>query len=200
MKGVHLSSPLSEEDARKLKLGEILYISGLIYTGRDEVHMRALRYDKEGRKLPVDLRNSVLYHCGPVMRKLEDRWEVVAAGPTTSSRMNTLEPEFIEKFGIRAIVGKGGMSGATVKAMKKFGCVYLAFPGGAAVLAAGGLREVLGVHWLDLGMPEAIWIMKAERFGPLTVAIDSHGNSLYESVERAVQEKIPQTRKALGLD
>ena len=194
-----LKTPLSEADVRALKVGETVYLDGIVYTGRDEVHIHALEHLEKGKEIPVDFKGSALFHCGPIMRKVGDKWEVVAAGPTTSSRMNSLEPQFIEKFGPGAIIGKGGMSQPTVDAMKKFGCIYLAITGGAAVLAAKGIKEVKGVEWYELGMPEAIWIMDADNFGPLTVAIDAHGNSLFADVGAKVKENEAKVRQKLGL-
>jgi fumarate hydratase subunit beta len=135
------------------------------------------------------------------MKKISaEAWEVVAAGPTTSSRMNTLEPDFIKRFGVRVIIGKGGMSKPTVEAMQEFGCVYLSFTGGAAILAARGIKKVKGVHWYELGMPEALWVLEGEGFGPLIVSIDAHGNSIYETVDKSVKQNIPEIRKKLKLD
>lgn len=200
MADVNLKTPLSEEDVRDLKLGDNVYLSGTVYTGRDEVHIRALEYLEEGKEVPVDFKDMALFHCGPIMKKENEHWRVIAAGPTTSTRMNSLEPQFIENFGVRAIIGKGGMSGPTVEAMQKFGCVYLAITGGAAILAANGMKNVKGVEWFDMGMPEAIWIVETENFGPLTVAIDTRGNSLFADVEKKVQEKLPGVKSRLGLE
>ena len=194
-----LKTPLSEDDARGLKVGETVYLDGVVYTGRDEVHIHALEYLEKGKKVPVDFKGAALFHCGPIMRKVGEQWEVVAAGPTTSSRMNSLEPQFIEKFRPGAIIGKGGMSQPTIAAMEKYGCVYLAITGGAAVLAAKGIKKVHGVEWYELGMPEAIWIMEADNFGPLTVAIDAHGNSLFVDVGAKVKENEAKVRQKLGL-
>ena len=194
-----LKTPLSEADVRALKVGETVYLDGIVYTGRDEVHIHALEHLEKGQEIPVDFKGSALFHCGPIMRKVGEKWEVVAAGPTTSSRMNSLEPQFIEKFRPGAIIGKGGMSQPTVDAMKKYGCIYLAITGGAAVLAAKGIKEVKGVQWYELGMPEAIWIMEADNFGPLTVAIDSHGSSLFADVGAKVKENEAKVRQKLGL-
>ena len=194
-----LKTPLSENDVRSLKLGETMFLDGVIFTGRDEVHIHALEYLEKGKKIPVDFNGSALFQCGPIMKKVNDKWVAVACGPTTSSRMNSLEPQFIEKFRPGAIIGKGGMSQPTVDAMKKFGCVYLAFTGGAAVLAAKGVKSVSGVEWFELGMPEAIWIMNAENFGPLTVAIDAHGNSLYADLSVKIKENEKKAREMLGL-
>lgn len=194
-----LKTPISESDSRALKAGETIYLDGVVYTGRDEVHIHALEHLEKGQKIPVDFKGAALFHCGPIMKKVGDKWEVVAAGPTTSSRMNSLEPQFIEKFRPGAIIGKGGMSQPTIDAMKKFGCVYLAITGGAAVLAAKGITSVSGVEWFELGMPEAIWIMNADNFGPLTVAIDAHGNSLFADVNIKVKENEQKVRAKLGL-
>ena len=196
----HLTTPLKEEDVRKLRTGDIVYLSGMVYTGRDEVHIHAIELAKEGKKPPVDFKDMVLFHCGPVMRKDDDgEWHVVAAGPTTSSRMNSLEPEFIERFGVRAIIGKGGMSEPTVEAMKKHGAVYLAMTGGAAALAAAAFKKVHGVEWSEFGMPEAIWILEAEELGPLVVGIDSHGNSIYRDVEEQVSRNRKKAEEVLGI-
>jgi fumarate hydratase subunit beta len=195
---VKLRTPLSEQDVRALKLEDAVALSGIVYTGRDEMHLRALEFAREGKAMPVNLEGAALYHTGPIMRKTEGEWRIVAGGPTTSARMNTLEPEFIERFKVRAIIGKGGMSRPTVEAMQKFGCVYLAMTGGAAVLAAQGIKRVVGVEWLDLGMPEAMWILEAEDLGPMTVAIDAHGNSIYQRVEETVAKNLPSVRRQLG--
>ena len=192
-------TPLSEDDVRKLNIGDIVYLDGIIYTGRDEVHIHSLELAKEGKKPPVDFKNMVLFHCGPIMKKYGDEWKVIAAGPTTSSRMNSLEPEFIERFGIRAIIGKGGMSEPTVEAMKKHGAVYLAMTGGAAALAASAFKKVRGVEWYEFGMPEAVWILEAEGLGPLVVGIDSHGNSIYRQVDETVKKNRAKAEKMLGI-
>jgi fumarate hydratase subunit beta len=194
-----LTIPLSEDEIRGLKLGEIVYLTGEFYTARDEAHMTALEYAEEGKDLPVDFKDKAVFHCGPIMRKTDGVWELVAAGPTTSTRMNTLEPEFIEKFGPRAIIGKGGMGKDTSKAMEKFGCVYLAITGGAAVLAAKGIEKVKGVEWFELGMPEALWILEGKNFGPLIVAMDTHGNNLFGNVEKEVEKNVVKVKKTLGL-
>ncbi len=178
-----LNTPLSESDVRSLRLGETVFVSGPVITGRDEMHIRALEYDKNGEPVPDDIRGATLFHCGPIMRQMDDgSWRVIAAGPTTSARMNKLEPEMIERFGIRAIIGKGGMSPEVADAMRRCGCVYLAATGGAAISLAEGLNSCRGVEWLDLGMAEAMWRFDTQKFGPLVVAMDAEGNSLYQRV------------------
>ncbi len=179
-----LASPFNDAVVRSLKLGDTVFISGPVVTSRDEAHIRALELAKEGKDTPRQLDGCVLYHCGPIMKKTGNGWKVVAAGPTTSARMNSLEPEMIRTFGIRAVIGKGGMDSATAEAMKECGCVYLAATGGAAVSLAEGLGRCTGVEWLDLGMAEALWSFDTERLGPLIVAIDAEGNSLYDEVRR----------------
>jgi fumarate hydratase subunit beta len=196
---MNLRTPLSEKDVRALKVGDTVTIDGTIITGRDEVHIRALEHAREGRKLPLDLNGAIIFHAGPIMKKDGGKWKAIAAGPTTSSRMNSMEPEFIERFNVRAIIGKGGMSQPTVDAMTKFGCVYLAFTGGAAVQGAEGITDVRGVEWLDLGMPEAMWILEVKSFGPLTVAIDTNGDSLYKRVDDEVKANLVNVRKSLGI-
>jgi fumarate hydratase subunit beta len=194
-----LEIPAGEDEIRQLTIGDVVHITGEIITGRDEAHMRALEYKEQKKELPVNFSGSALFHCGPIMQKKGEVWHLVAAGPTTSSRMNTLEPEFIESFGVRAIIGKGGMSQPTLKALEKHGCVYLAATGGAALLAARGIKSVRDVHWYDLGMPEALWVLEAEGFGPLIVAMDSHGNSLYSHIETTMKRNLVDARKMLGL-
>jgi fumarate hydratase subunit beta len=195
-----LRLPVSETDVRSLRAGDIVYLTGTMYTARDEAHMRVLEWIKEGKALPVKFSEGALYHCGPIMKKDGEGWKIVAAGPTTSSRMNGLEAEFIERTGARLIIGKGGMNRAVGEAMRKFGAVYLAFTGGAAVLAAQSVRRVSGVHWLDLGMPEAVWVLEAEDFGPLTVGMDAGGQSLFEEVARRIEKNAAEARKRLGIE
>jgi fumarate hydratase subunit beta len=182
-----LRTPTSAREVQQLRLGDTIALSGVAHTLRDEAHMRALEMHERGERLPFSLDGGAVYHCGPIMEQRNGIWCTVAAGPTTSSRMNDLEPRFIETFGPRVIIGKGGMSKKTLDAMEQNGCVYLAFTGGAAVLAAQGIRSVRNVHWLDLGMPEAVWELELEGLGPLIVAMDAHGNSLYQKVNEKVQ-------------
>ncbi|MBP7087236.1 MAG: fumarate hydratase C-terminal domain-containing protein [Methanomassiliicoccales archaeon] len=179
---------MSEGDARSLRAGDIVSLSGELLTARDEAHLRILELLRSGLETPFRLEGMAIYHCGPIMRK-DGEWKVVAAGPTTSARLDRLAPEVIRKCRPRLLIGKGGMSAETQEAMKEVGCAYLAFPGGAAVLAAEAFPEVLGVHWEDLGMPEAVWRLRADNFGPLVVAMDSHGRSLFKEVEDKVKER-----------
>jgi len=183
-----IRAPLDEKEARSLRAGDIVSLSGELLTARDEAHMRILVMLRDGRGIPFRLEGAAIYHCGPIMRS-DEGWKVVAAGPTTSARMDRLAPEVVRQCHPRLMIGKGGMSSETLEAMKEVGCAYLAFPGGAAVLAAQALPEVLEVHWEDLGMPEAVWRMRVEGMGPLVVAMDSHGRSLFKEVEDAVRKR-----------
>jgi fumarate hydratase subunit beta len=193
-----LKTPLSEEDVRKLRAGDIVYLTGVIYTARDAAHRRIMEYLKAGKPLPFDLRNGAIYHCGPVVAKKDDQWIVVAGGPTTSTRMELYEYDVIEKLGVRMVIGKGGMGKKTAEACVKYGAVYVTYTGGAAVLAAQSIKRVIDVHWLDLGIPEAVWVLEVESFGPLVVAIDSTGRNLIEEVvEKSVKKKEELLRKPL---
>lgn len=194
-----LKTPISEEEIRKLRVNDVIYISGVIITARDQAHKRALNYFKEGKPLPLNLEGLAVFHCGPIMKKEDDKWRVVAAGPTTSTRMDIFEDEFIKNFKVRVVIGKGGMGRKTTEAMKVYGAVYGAFTGGAAVLAAKAVKNVRSVEWADLGMPEAMWVLEVEEFGPLTVAIDSHGNNLFEDVKKKVEENKQKIYEKLGV-
>jgi fumarate hydratase subunit beta len=183
-------TPISEEEVRKLKVNDVLYVTGTIVTARDQAHKRALEYYKSGKELPVKLEGLAVFHCGPIVKKEGDKWIAVAAGPTTSTRMDQFEDEFIKAFKVRVVIGKGGMGKRTADAMQKYGAVYGAFTGGAGVLAAKAIKNVKTVEWLeDLGMPEAFWVFEVEDFGPLSIAIDSYGNNLYDDVKKKAEEQ-----------
>ena len=193
-----LRTPISEAEIHQLSVNDTLYVSGTIVTARDQAHKRALEYAERGAALPVNLEGLAIYHCGPVMQKENDRWITVAAGPTTSTRMEVYEADFIKRFKPRVVIGKGGMGEKTTQAMAKYGAVYGAFTGGAAVLAANAVKRVKDVAWLDLGMPEAMWILEVEDFGPLVVAIDSFGKNLYRDVAGRVEQNKKRIYRKLG--
>ena len=194
-----LKTPISEEEIRRLKVNDTIYISGTLVTARDQAHRRALEYVKQGKVLPVKLEGLAVYHCGPIMRSKGKRWTAVAAGPTTSTRMEVYEADFIRNFKPRVIIGKGGMGNKTAEAMAKYGAVYGAFTGGAAVLAVKAVRNVAAVVWLDLGMPEAMWVLEVEDFGPLIVAIDSSGRNLFRDVAVKVEANRSRIYRKLGM-
>ena len=176
-----LTFPFTEEKIRALKVGDEVTISGVIHTGRDAVH----KYLHEGGKLPPDvsLRDGILYHCGPVVLKQADgSWKATAAGPTTSIREEPYQAQIIKEFGIRGVIGKGGMGDKTAAACKEFGCVYLHAIGGAAQVLAECIKKVRNVFFYEkFGAPEAIWEFEVEDF-PAVVTIDAHGNSLHKEV------------------
>jgi fumarate hydratase subunit beta len=182
-----LRTPVSEAEIRKLHVNDVVYISGTVVTARDQAHKRALEYFKGGKTLPVDLEGLAVFHCGPVMKKEGAKYVAVAAGPTTSTRMEALEDKFLQCSKARVIIGKGGMGKRTTDEMGKFGAVYCAFTGGAAVLAAQKIKCVERVEWLDLGLPEALWVLEVEEFGPLVVGIDSYGRNLFLEVAEKVE-------------
>jgi fumarate hydratase class I len=174
---VILKTPVTEEQIRALKVGDVVVISGEMYTGRDAVHAHLMK-----NAPPVDMQGSVLYHCGPVMLKQGETWTVKAAGPTTSAREEPYQADVIKNYGVRVVIGKGGMGKKTLAALKEHGAVYLNGIGGAAQYYARAVQEVLGVHLLDFGIPEAMWHLRVQDFVAI-VTMDSHGNSLHASVE-----------------
>jgi len=176
----HLTTPLGRDDIMELQAGDIVYISGTIYTARDEAHLRILELTDEGKPLPFDLEGAALYHCGPLMQKDKGGWRTVAAGPTTSARMTDMTPQVLDNYNVRAIIGKGGMK--NIAPVLEDRCVYLAYTGGCAALAVDMIKDVKDVHWLDLGMPEAVWVLEVESFGPLVVGVDAKGRDLYEEI------------------
>jgi tartrate/fumarate subfamily iron-sulfur-dependent hydro-lyase beta chain len=180
--------PIDEHAARELRVGDILFLTGTIFTARDEAHHLMLSAERRGEAIPFDPQALALFHCGPVVRKAGDGWEVVAAGPTTSARMELFEDEFLKTFGTRILIGKGGMGDRTQDALEATGAVYTHYTGGAGALAAKRISAVRDVYWLDeLGMPEAAWLFDVERFGPLLVTMDSSGGNLYRDLEPQIQ-------------
>ncbi|HEY1910064.1 MAG TPA: fumarate hydratase [Vicinamibacterales bacterium] len=175
---VALRAPLSDADVRALKVGDVVMISGRMFTGRDAVHSYLMKHEP-----PVDLHGSVLYHCGPVVAKEGDGWRVTAAGPTTSIREEPYQGEIIKRYGVRVVIGKGGMGAKTLAALKEQGAVYLNAIGGAAQFYARSIKKVDGVSLIDFGTPEAMWHLEVEDF-PAIVTMDAHGNSLHKDIEQ----------------
>ena len=175
---VALRTPLTEAQVRSLKVGDVVLISGRAFTGRDAVHHHLMKHEP-----PVDLHGAVLYHCGPVVKKEGDTWTVTAAGPTTSIREEPYQADVIKRYGVRAVVGKGGMGAKTLTALQEAGAVYLNAIGGAAQFYARTIKAVEGVSLLEFGTPEAMWHLTIEDF-PAIVTMDSHGNSLHKDVEQ----------------
>jgi len=189
----NLSSPTSEEAVRKLKVGDQILISGVVFTGRDAVH----KYLHEGGTLPdgVNLDGGILYHCGPVVLK-DDRgeWQVTAAGPTTSIREEPYQGDIMKQFGIRGVIGKGGMADKTLAACQEHGAVYLHAIGGAAQVLAECITKVRDVHMLEeFGSPEAIWEFEVDDF-PAVVTMDSHGGSLHKVIHAQSGDALAKRR------
>ncbi|MGA2625420.1 MAG: fumarate hydratase [Bacteroidota bacterium] len=176
---VTLTTPISEEQIRSLKVGDVVLLNGMMHTGRDTLHHHLLTHDS-----PVDLRGAALYHCGPVALKKDGKWFLNAAGPTTSGREEPYQADVIKKFGLRAVIGKGGMGAKTLAALKEHGAVYLNAIGGAAQYYTKCIVDVEGVDFLDFGIPEAMWHIKVKDF-PAIVTMDAHGNSLHADVDKA---------------
>ena len=178
---IPLRVPISEETIRSLKTGDSVAISGTLFTGRDVVH----KFLHEGGALPpeVQFAGGIIYHCGPVVLKDDSgAWKVTAAGPTTSIREEPYQGGIIRKYGLRGVIGKGGMGDNTLAACQEAGCVYLHAIGGAAQVLAESIRRVRNVYFLkEFGSPEAIWELEVEDF-PAVVTMDAHGNSLHKEV------------------
>jgi len=181
---IALEAPLSDADVRNLKVGDVVLVSGRMFTGRDAVHSHLMKHEP-----PVDLRGSVLYHCGPVVVKEGEKWRVTAAGPTTSIREEPYQGDIIKRYGVRAVIGKGGMGAKTLAALKEHGAVYLNAIGGAAQFYARAIKHVDDVSLLEFGTPEAMWHLTVENF-PAIVTMDAHGNSLHKDVEATSGEQL----------
>ncbi|WP_139367308.1 fumarate hydratase [Metabacillus halosaccharovorans] len=182
---VVLEAPITEEKIRELKVGDVVRINGMMYTGRDAIHKYLSENDS-----PVDLNGQIIYHCGPVMLKDEDgNYHVKAAGPTTSIREEPYQGDIMKRFGIRAVIGKGGMGPKTLKALEEHGGVYLNAIGGAAQYYADCIKSVEGVDLMQFGIPEAMWHLKVEGFTAV-VTMDSLGNSLHADVDKSSLEKL----------
>ena len=190
-----LTTPISAEDLKGIKIGDIVYLNGSMTTCRDVAHRRLV---EEGRELPVDVRNNAIFHAGPIIRPLEnDKFEMVSVGPTTSMRMEKFEYEFVKETGVRVIIGKGGMKENTERACKEFGAIHCVFPAGCAVVAATEVERIAEHHWDELGMPETLWCNKVKEFGPLIVSIDAEGRNLFEENKVVFNERKEAAKQAI---
>ncbi len=195
-----LTTPVSAEDLKDIKIGDIIYLTGSLTTCRDVAHRRVV---EEGRPIPVDVRNNAILHAGPIVRKTEDgRFEMVSVGPTTSMRMEKFEYEFVKTTGVRVIIGKGGMKEKTAAACRDYGAIQCVFPAGNAVIAATEVEEIVKAEWPELGMPETLWNCRVREFGPLIVAIDAQGNNYFENkkaeYEKKKEEQIEKISRQVG--
>jgi fumarate hydratase class I len=181
---VALTTPLDEGAVRSLRVGDVVLVSGRVFTGRDAVHAHLMHHPP-----PTDLRGAVLYHCGPVVHKDEGSWRITAAGPTTSIREEPYQAEILRRYGVRAVIGKGGMGNRTLEALKETGAVYLNAVGGAAQFYARCIEAVDEVSFIEFGTPEAMWHLRVRDF-PAIVTMDAAGNSLHQDIEATSAEAL----------
>jgi tartrate/fumarate subfamily iron-sulfur-dependent hydro-lyase beta chain len=184
--------PLSAEAARALRAGDLVEISGSMVTGRDRIHKYLAENRPPQQAIPFNLAGTILYHCGPVMKKLDHGYRVIAAGPTTSMRVEMYEAEIIRGYGIRGVMGKGGMGEKTRQALAESSCVYLHTIGGAAVYLADRIKKTHGAWMLEeFGPTEAMWLFEVEDF-PAMVTMDCHGGDLHREIEKKSKEKFAE--------
>lgn len=193
----HLSTPLKEEDMRKLNVGDVVYLSGDIFTARDMAHFKIRGLLEAGEPLPKDFNGAAVFHAGPVCLKNEDgSWRLNVIGPTTSIRMEPYA-DMVGKLGVKAVLGKGGMGDDTLEACRKYGYAYFQAAPGCAAKLAQGVERIVDVNWFEMGMPEAVWHLAAKDFGPLVVGMDTKGNSIYANLKKAALAKIDELYPAL---
>ena len=187
---IHLSTPLAEEAIRKLRVNDVVTLSGTVYTARDMAHLKLRELQEKGERLPENFGGSVVFHAGPVARKTDKTYSILAIGPTTSIRMEP-HSDFMGRLGVKAIVGKGGLGDGSLKAFQQYGMVYLLAAPGCGVLHAEAVKAVQRVHWLEeMGMPEAIWVLEVSNWGPLIVGMDSQGNSIFHKIREEGLKKL----------
>lgn len=196
MNTFYFQTPLTDEDIKKVRIGDVIYLSGDIVTGRDDVHHRVV---VDGKESPVDLKGKAIFHAGPIMKKIDDnKYKVVSVGPTTSMRMEKAEAGFLKITGAKIVIGKGGMGPKTTRGCVDNCAIHTIFPGGCAVVAAEEILDVEDVKWDDLGMPEAMWCLKAKEFGPLIVSIDSYGGNLIEDNKKLFAQRRDEALEELA--
>jgi fumarate hydratase subunit beta len=195
----HLQLPIGEDAVRSLKAGDTVHLTGEIVLAAGLLtHQRIVEYMEAGKALPVDLRGGAMMHLAGYSREVDGKCEVLYINPTTSTRFNDYMPGIIKGLGLRLTGGKGGLDARSVQAMKEAGCAYLSFLGGGSTLLTRSLKEVVSVNWTDLIFHYRLVQVKVEELGPATVGIDAHGNSLYESLTREAESKLPEILAGLG--
>ena len=192
--------PTDEQTVRELRVGDVVYLSGSLCTLRDMGHRRAVDALARGETLPFDLSACAMWHSGPITKMEDGRWRIVSAGPTTSSRFTPLGSELIRQLKIRMVIGKGTMGPEARETMREVGSCFLNSTGGCAVLYARQVEEVTAVHWLDLGEPEAAWVVRVKDMGPLVVGIDSTGDSLHARMQSRIAPRLAEVCKTAGID
>ncbi len=190
-----LKTPIDREEVEKLKVNDTFSVTGKVFTARDAAHKKLLEVHSEGREVPFPLGEYPCYHCGPVVKNENGKWKLLSAGPTTSMRMEIFENRFIDSFGTRIIIGKGGMGDETLGALERHGGIYAQFTGGAGSLAAESVERVEDVFYLEeLGIPEAVWLLEVRDFGPLVVTMDSHGSSLHKELYEKITNNLSRLK------
>ncbi len=190
----NLNLPIDDAQTQALQVGDVVYLTGELYTARDMAHLEFKNLLAANKPLPHDVKGKAIFHAGPVVRKNDDGWEMVVIGPTTSIRMEPYA-KMVGEMGVKLIIGKGGMAQDSLDAYAKYKQVYLQAAPGCAVQLAAGVKKILGCNWLEKGMPEAMWAMDVEKMGPFVVTMDSHGNSRYQDVEKQALSKLAQIYK-----
>lgn len=197
----HLQLPLDEATVSSLSVGDLVTLTGdIIVTAGLPTHERILEYLDRGQDLPMDLRGATLLHLGSYSRDTGDSLEILYMNPTTSTRFNPFMPRFIREFGLRVVGGKGGLDTASTQAMQKTGCIYLSFLGGGAALHTTAIKRVVDVAWPDFIAHFRLTKLEVEKLGPLTVAIDAHGNSAYDRLRNTAEALFPEILKELEAD
>lgn len=191
----HLQTPFTEDVIRQLNAGDVVYFDGTLFGIRDLTQIYMFDQNHEP---PVNLAGMPCIHTAPSLKKIGDKWEKICIGTTTSTRMDRFSPGLIGKYGVKAIIGKGGLYEGSLKAMQEHAAVYLAIVGGSAALETKQVEEVEEVYWEHLH-PEALYKFRVKNFGPLTVAMDSHGRNLFEDVKEVTRQKLPDIYAKLGI-
>jgi fumarate hydratase subunit beta len=195
-----LQVPFREDEIRRLKVKDAVYVTGEVLTIRDMGYERILSALDSNEPLPFNLQGKAIWHAGPITKQEGGKWKPVSVGSTTSSRFTGPASRLIEKMGVKMVIGKGLMGPATSRALEKYGAVYAHTTGGAAAYYANQIAEIQGVHWLDLGMPAAVWVLKVHRLGPLIIAMDSYGKNLFDELQSRVDASLQQIFKDLKID
>lgn len=191
MKVVNLETPISTETVRNLRIGDMVYIDGIVYTARDAAHDKMQTIISDTGKLPFNLDGGVIFHAGPVALKKEDSWDIDVIGPTTSTRLERFA-QFVAGMGVKLIIGKGGMGEQSQKTFVDYGMVYLQAAPGCGVKFAQNVEKVNDVYWPELGMAEAVWCLKVQKFGPFVVGMDSTGRSIYQEIADSAQAHVDE--------
>lgn len=195
----YLTTPFDEKEIASLRIGDVVYLSGRVFTMRDKAHNRLFEASDKGEPITPVLQNAAVWHCGPVMKKTDGNWEVSAAGSTTSFRFSNVTPRLLTEFGVKALIGKGGLSQRATKSIAQNKAVFLTTVGGCAGVYKNNIKQVIKPHWIELGLAEAIWELEAEQLGALIVAIDSTGQSLYDKTKQSTALKTVEIYRELGV-